>query len=72
MGTGKSGEYQLARIGMSCINRHLAASFIYFNNFIDMLNVQFGIDSLGKHVVGNREQIHVSGAFSVSEQVILL
>ena len=68
MGTGKSGEYQLASIGMSGVDWHLAASFVDLYDIVDMFDIQLRIDSLGEHVVGYGEHIHVSGTLAVSKK----
>ena len=68
MGTGKCGEHQLSGIRMSGVDGHLAASFIDLDNIVDMLDIQLRIDSLGKHIVGDSEHIHISGALAVSKE----
>ena len=53
MGTGKGRKYQFARIWMSRWNPHLCTAFCHFDNFIHIFYIQFWVNTLGEHVVGN-------------------
>ena len=68
MGPGKSGEYQLAGIGMTHVNLHFAAALVYVNDFPDIFDVQFRIHPLGEHVVRNSQDIHIAGTLSIAEK----
>ena len=52
---------------MSRMNRDLAASFVNFNDFIDMFNVQLRINALREHIIRNVQNIHITRTFTVSE-----
>jgi hypothetical protein len=68
MGTGKGGEDKLSRIRMTRINLHLGAALVYLCDFLFIADIKSRFYALRIHVVGNRQDIHVSGPFSVSEQ----
>ena len=67
MRTGKCGKYQLTGIGVSRVDIHLTASFINLDNIVDALQVKLRIYALREHVVGNGQNIHVTGALTVTE-----
>ena len=67
MRTGECSKHKLTRIWMTRMDRNLAASFVNFNDFIDMFNVQLRINALRKHVIRNIQNIHITGTFTVSE-----
>ena len=71
MGSGKSGKYQFAGIRMTHIYMHLAASLIDLNDLLDILDLQFRIDTLGEHIVSNRQNIHITGTLAIAEQSTL-
>ena len=68
VGAGECGEHQLARVGMPGRNIHLGAALINLRDLADIFDVQLGIDSLGEHVVGHGQNVHVAGALAVAKQ----
>ena len=68
MRSGKCGKYQFTGIWMAHRYIHLAASFVYFFDLCYIFNIEFRIDSLGKHIVGNGQNIQISGSLPVSKQ----
>lgn len=67
MRTGECSKHKLTCIRMSRMNRDLAASFVNFNDFIDMFNVQLRINALREHIIRNVQNIHITRTFTVSE-----
>ena len=68
MAAGESGEHQLAHIGLAGIHLHMGAALVYVPDFVDVGEVQLGINALGVHVHGQRDHIHVAGTLAVAEQ----
>ena len=66
--SGKGGKYQLSGIWVANMNRNLCTTLADLNHFIDIFQVQFRIDALRKHIVGNRRNIYVSGTLPISKQ----
>ena len=68
MGTGKGGKYQLPGIRMPWIHLHLRTALAHLCDGLDIFNLQFRIDALREHVVGNVQDIHITGALSISQK----
>ena len=66
--TGEGREYQVARIGVAWVNRQLSAVFRAAAHFVDVGEIQAGVDALGVQVHGQRHQADVAGAFAITEQ----
>ena len=65
---GEGGEHQLAHIGLTGIHFHMGAALVDVLDLVDVGEVQLGVNALGVHVHGQRDHIHVAGAFAVAEQ----
>ena len=68
MGSRKCSEYKFACIRMSCIDWKFTTTFINFNDFIDIFNFKFRIDSLWEHIVCKRQDIYITSTFSITKQ----
>ena len=53
---------------MARVNLHFRTALIHLCNGTDILNSQLRIDSLGEHVVGQGQNIHISCTLTVAEQ----
>ena len=53
---------------MTHINTHLATTLIDFHDFLHVLDLKLGIDSLRKHIVSHRQNIHITGTFSIAQK----
>ena len=69
--TREGGEHELAGIGMALVDAHLGAFLADIDDLVDILEVQFGIDSLGEHVVSDGENVDVAGPLAVAEECSL-
>ena len=68
VGAREGGKHELARVGMALIHAHLVAALIDVDDLIDILDIQPGVDALGEHIVGDREQVHIHGALTVAQK----
>ena len=68
MGTGESREHKISRVGHSLVHLHARQQLIGFPDLIDMGEIQHGIHAVAYHVHGKRDDIHISGSLTVSEQ----
>ena len=53
---------------MALIDTHLGALLAHFHDLIDILKVQLGIDTLGEHVVGDCQDIDITGPLAVAKK----
>lgn len=68
MGAGERSKYQLSSVRMTRIDMHLCAALVNLRDLLDVADLKLRIDSLGEHIVGNGQDIHVAGTLTVSEQ----
>ncbi len=68
MGTGKGGKYQIPGIRGTVAHMHSRQSFISFPDARHIRKIKQRINPVGKHIHGNRYNIHISGTFPVSKQ----
>ena len=68
MGTGESREYQRACIGCALIDVHPGAFFVGFHDGGHIGKIEIRFHAVGEHIHGQRNNIHIAGAFAVSEQ----
>ena len=68
MGTGECSKYQLSSVRMTRIDMHLCAALVNLRDLLDVADLKLRIDSLREHIVGDGQDIHVSGTLTISEQ----
>ena len=68
MRTGKGCKYQLAAVRMAGMNVHLCAPLVNLADLLDILNRKLRIDPLRKHIIGDIQNVHISGPLSVAKQ----
>ena len=68
MGSGEGGKDQFSRIGLPVIHRHLGAPLAHLHDVIDIANLQLRVDTLGEHIIGQIQNVHVARSLTVSEK----
>ena len=65
---GEGGEHQLAHVGLALPDLHLGAPLVHVPDFVDVVEVQLGVNALGPHVHSQGDHVHVAGALAVAEE----
>src|ERR1017187_7704433 len=68
MGAGKGGEYQVARVRMPGVHRHLVALLDDPADGGDVGDVELRVDSPAEQVEGQGDQADVAGPLTVAEE----
>src|SRR5699024_127517 len=68
VGTGESGEDQVAAVRVALRNAQLVAVLDGAADHIDVGKVDLRVDSLGQHVQAQSDQADVTGALAVAEE----
>ena len=68
MSARKRRKYKPSSPWLTVSDTHSGAAFIHIDHFIHVRKIQFRIDAIHEHIHGKRDDIAVSGSFTITEE----
>ena len=65
---GEGGEDEVTDVGLAVRQRHAVGELVHAPGFLDVGEIEFGVDALGEHVECDGHHVDIAGALTVAEE----